>query len=148
MHHVPFYVNGAEWSGGAEILAGAAADAPALVDGGDHYRLAVVLVFHHLDSTSGAVAGAVAAADTIGEHYAVGFYPYGMTHVNGGLLFFGDGLDGTRGTDLAATGTLGTAVADLVGQGRLHKVHQVGRRLQDMVGASGDAELAGRAVLL
>ena len=76
--------------------------------------MAVMLVFHHLDGTGGAVAGTIAATDTIGEHDAVVFHPHGMTYMDGGFLFFGDGLDGTCGTDLAAACAFGTAVADLV----------------------------------
>ena len=109
---ISLYIDGAEWSGGTEVLAGAATDATAFVDGGYHHGLSVVLVFHHLDSTGGAVASTVAAADAIGQHHAIVFYPNGMAYMDGSLLFLGDGFDGSAGTHLAATGAFGTAVAD------------------------------------
>ena len=107
-----------------------------------------MLVFHHLDGAGGAVAGAVAAAHAVGEHHAVVLDPYGMADMDGGLLLLGDGLDGTGRADLAATGALGTAVADLIRHGGLHEMHQVGRGTQHVVGTGRHTELAGGAVFL
>ena len=63
MHFVSFHVNRAERSGGAEVLAGAAADAFVLVNGRHLLRAVRAFVVHHRDGASGAVAGAVAATD-------------------------------------------------------------------------------------
>ena len=50
MHFVSFDVDGREGTGGTQILAGSAADATALVDGGDIGRLFVVGVArNHID---------------------------------------------------------------------------------------------------
>ena len=95
------------------MLTSTAADTFVFIDCWHKDSLSVVLVFHHLDGSGGAVAGAVAAADTVSEHHAVVFDPYGMTHMDSGLLFLGDGFDGTGGTDLAAKGAFRTAIAAL-----------------------------------
>ena len=113
MHFVPFHINRAKWSGRAEVLAGTAADAFVFVDG-RHLHLAVrAFVIHHLYGSCWAVACTVAAADAVGEHYAVVLDPYGMTHMDGGLFLAGNGLDGAGRADLAATCAFGTAVAAL-----------------------------------
>lgn len=122
VYQVSFHVNGAEGTGWAEVFAGSTPDAFALVDGRNHDGLAVMLVFHHLDGSSGAVACAVATADAIGENHAVVFHPYGVTYMDGGLLFLGDGSDGSGRTHLAATGALRTAIAALKRKGGLHEV--------------------------
>ena len=122
MYYVSLHVDGAEGTGGAEILTGSTPYAFALVDGRNHDGLAVMLVFHHLDGSSGAVARAVAAAHSIGENHAVVFHPYGVTYMDGGLLFLGDGSDGSGRTYLAATGALRTAIASLKRQSGLHEV--------------------------
>ena len=78
---MPFHIDGAEWSHGAQILAGTAADATFGVDchGLMH---AAFTCGHYLDGPDRAVAGAVAAIATIvGE--AVFFNPYGMANLDG-----------------------------------------------------------------
>ena len=77
------------------------------------YCRAVMLVIHHLDGFGRAVTGAITAADAVGEHHAVVFHPNGMADMDKGLLFLGDRLDGSSGTDLAAAGAFRPAVADL-----------------------------------
>ena len=73
-----------------------------------------MLIIHHLDGSSGAVAGTVAAADAVGEYHAIALHPHRMTYMDGGLLFFGDGLDGTSGAYLAAFCAFGTAIPGLI----------------------------------
>ena len=113
VHFISFHVNCAERSGRAEVLAGAAADAFVFVDGRHLYLAVRAFVIHHLDSSSGAVACAVAAADTVGQHHAIVLDPYGMSNMDVGLFLAGNGLDGTGRTNLAASCTFGTAVAAL-----------------------------------
>lgn len=90
-----FDIDGAEGTGGAEVLACTTADATFHVD--DGYLAATI--FHvtsalllgsgafafegnHLDGTRGAVAFAVAAGDLVGEHDAVFAYPDGMANLS------------------------------------------------------------------
>ena len=63
MHLIPFHINRTKRSGGAEVLAGTAADAFVLVDGRYLHRAVRAFVVHHRDGASGAVACAVAATD-------------------------------------------------------------------------------------
>ena len=133
MSYITFHINRAEWSGRAEALAGAAADAFVFVHSRHLYRSVWTFVVYHLDGSCRAMAGAVAAADAVGEHYAIVFNPYGMTHMDAGLFLTCDGLDGTSGTDLAATRTFRATIAALKRHRGLHKVHQVGGGTQDVV---------------
>lgn len=125
MHYIAFHIDGTERTCWAEMLTGTAPDALDLVDGRHHDGLAVMLVFNHLDGTSRAVSSTIAAADTIGEDDTVVFYPNGMTHMDVGLFFLGDGLDGSRGAYLAATGAFWTAIAAFERQGGLHELGEV-----------------------
>ena len=86
VHFVSFHVNCAERSGRAEVLAGTAADAFVLVHGRHMYLAIWAFIVHHLDGTSGAVACAVAATDTVGQYDTVVFDPYGMTYMDVGLF--------------------------------------------------------------
>lgn len=133
MHLIPFHINCAERSGRAEVFAGAAADAFVLVHGRHLHRAVRAFVVYHLDGTRGAVAGAVAAADAVGEHHAVFLNPYGMTHMDTGLFLTCDGLDGTGRADLAASRAFRATVAALKRHRGLHEVHQVGGRTQNIV---------------
>ena len=109
MHFIPFNINRAEWAGGAEVLAGTAADALVLIDGGH----LMAFVVNHLDGSRGAMTGAVAARNAIGQNNAVVLHPNGMADMDSGLLLTGNGLDGTSGTNLAASRTFRTAIAAL-----------------------------------
>ena len=122
VHFISFHINRAERSGRAEVLASAAADAFVFVDGRHLYLAVRTFVIHHLDSSSGAVACAVAAADTVGQHHAIVLDPYGMSHMDICLLLTGNGLDGTSRADLAAAGAFGTAIAALKRHRGLHEV--------------------------
>ena len=133
VHFISFHVNCAKRSGRAEVLAGTAAYAFVLVHSRHLYLAIWAFVIHHLDSSSGAMAGAVAAADTVGQHHAVILDPNGMTHVDVSLFLTGDGLDGTGRADLAATCAFGTAVAALKRHDGLHEMHQVGGGTQDVI---------------
>ena len=135
MRVIPFHINRAERSGGAEVLAGAAADAGVFIDGRHLHRAVRALVVHHRDGSRGTVAGAVAAADTVGEDHTVLFDPHGMTDMLHGLFFPRDGLDGAGGADLATARAFGTAVTALKRHRGLHEMLQVGGGTQDIVGA-------------
>ena len=122
MYLIPLHINRAERSGRAEVLAGAAADAFVLVHS-RHLHLAVrSFIFYHLDGTCGAVACAVAAADTVGQHNTIIFNPNGMTYMDASFFLTGNGLDGTSGADLAASRAFGTAIAALKRHRGLHEV--------------------------
>ena len=133
VHFISFHINRAEWSGRAEVLAGAAADAFVFVHGRHLYRSVWTFVVYHLDGSCRAMAGAVATTDAVGEHYAIVFNPYGMTHMYAGLLFPCDGFDGTGRADLAATRAFGATVAALKRHRGLHEVHQVSGGTKDVV---------------
>ena len=122
MHLIPLHINCAERSGRAEVLAGTAADAFVLVYGRHLYFPVRSFIFYHLDGTCGAVACAVAAADTIGQYDAIIFDPNGMTHMDASLLFPCDRFDGTSGADLAASRAFGTAIAAFKRHRGLHEV--------------------------
>ena len=134
MYLIPLHINRAERSGRAEVLAGAAADAFVFVHGRHLHRSVRTFVVYHLDGSRRAVTGAVAAADAVGKHYAVLLDPYGMTDMDAGLFLTCDGLDGTSGTDLAATRTFRVTIAALKRHRALHEMHQVGGGTQDIVG--------------
>ena len=133
VHFITFHVNRAKRSGGAEVLAGATADAFVLVNGRHLYLAIWAFIVYHLDGTSGAMTCTVAATDAVGEHYAIFLDPYGVTHVDVGLFLTGNGLDGTGGADLAATGAFGATVTALKRHHRLHEVHQIGGGTQDVI---------------
>ena len=122
MHLIPFYVYRAERSGRAEVLACPAAYAFVLVHG-RHLHCAVrAIVVNHLDGSRRAVTCAVATADAVGQHHAIVLDPYGMPHMDAGLLLTGNGLDGTGRADLAATCAFGTAIAALKRHRGLHEM--------------------------
>ena len=147
VHFVSFNVDGAERAGRAEVLAGTAADTFVLVHGRHLYSAAWTFVVYHLDGSSRAMACAVATTDVIGQHNAILLDPHGMTYMDASLFLSGNGLDGTGMADLAAAGAFGTAVAALKRHRGLHEVHQVGGGTQDVVRATRNTELAGRAML-
>ena len=113
MHFVPFHINRAKRSGRAEVLAGTAADAFVFIHGGHLYRTVWTFVVHHLNGSCGAVAGAVATADAVGQYHAVLLDPNSMADMDGRFFLTGNGLDGTGRAYLAATCAFGTAVATL-----------------------------------
>ena len=130
MHFVAFHVDGREGTGGTEVLAGTAADAALLVDGGYEGRFVVIWVAgHHLDGSGRTVALTVAAVYTVGEHQTVLLNPYGVANLSRCLVFEADGLDGSCRTDLRTAVALGTAVAKLITHSGHHQMQQVGRLL-------------------
>ena len=148
MHLIPLHINRAKRSGRAEVLAGTAADAFVLVHG-RHLHLAVrAFVVDHLNGSRRAVAGTVATRYAIGQYYTVFLYPHGMADMDVGFCLAGNGLDGTSRADFAATCAFGTAVTALKRHHGLHEMHQVGRRTQYVVGATGYTELTCRSMWL
>ena len=122
VHFISFHINRAKRSGRAEVLAGTAADAFVLVYG-RHLHLAVrTFVVYHLNGTCGAVACAVAAADTVGQHNTIIFNPNGMTYMDASFFLAGNGLDGTGRADLAASRAFGATIATLKRHRGLHEV--------------------------
>ena len=148
VHFISFHINRAERAGGAEVLAGTAADAAVLIHGGHFHRSVRTFVIHHLDGSCGAVAFTVAATDTVSQHDAILFNPHGVASMDGCLFLSRDGFDGTSGAYLAAARTFGTAIAALKRHHGLHEVYQISGRTQYVVRAGRHAELAGRAFLL
>ena len=124
--YITLHINRAERSGRAEVLASTAADTFVFIHGRHLHRAIRAFVVYHLDGSRRAVAGAVAAADTIGQHHTVFLDPYGVTGMLHGLLFQRDRLDGTGRTDLTAPRTFGPTVAAFKRHDGLHEVHQVG----------------------
>ena len=101
MDFMALNIDGGEGTGRAEMLAGTATDASALVDSGHVGRLVVFWVAgHHLDGSRGTMAETVAACYSISEHQAVFPHPHGMANLHRCLLGRGDGLDGSRGAHL------------------------------------------------
>jgi hypothetical protein len=85
MHFIPFHINRAKRSGGAEVLAGTTADAFVFVHRRHFDGTVRSFIIHHLDGTRRAMALTIATTDAIGQNDAVFFYPYGMADMYGGL---------------------------------------------------------------
>ena len=83
MHLMSFDVDCAEWTCRTEVLAGAAADAALDI----HHRYMQLFavgsgaVLYHQYGSCGTVTSTIAALDAVGQGYAVGFYPYGMSYL-------------------------------------------------------------------
>ena len=99
----------------AEVLAGSAADALALVYGRDAYGTRIVRVFaYHLDGSGGAVTGAVAALfDSAVVHDAEPGSDVGCADFPLGLFLRSDLENCASGADLRAFHAFGTAVTSL-----------------------------------
>lgn len=111
---VSFYIDSAERSSGAEVLALAAAYT-ALVVNSRHEDCSSVCrcVFHHLYGVSRTVFGARSAVVATRHGDAVLLDPHGVTDMNEGLVFLPDGLNSPRRADLGAMRTLRSAIAAL-----------------------------------
>ena len=92
------------------------------------------------------MAGAVAAAHAVGEGQTVLAYPHGMSYVNGGLVGRRNLTDGSRGTHLAATAALRSAVAALERHLGLHEIAEARGGTQHVVGTGRHTQLTGGAV--
>ena len=80
MYFVPFYIDGREGAGRAEVLTGSAADAAFFIDGGYSWTTTIVLVkTHHLYCSYGTMAGTITAFDIVRKNQAVLLDPYGMS---------------------------------------------------------------------
>ena len=129
-------INRAKRPGGAEVFAGTATDALVFVYGRHFHRAIRTFIVNHLDGTRQAMAFAVAAANTVGQHHAIFLDPHGMTNVLRRFFFPRDGFDGTSRTDLAAPCTFGAAVTALKRHHRLHEVLEISRGAQNIVRAT------------
>ncbi len=148
MYLVAFHIDGREGTGGTKVLTGSAADALGLVDSRDvGTRFIIRIKGHHLNGTAGTDAGTEATLHLVSEDHTVLLDPDGMTNLDGSLLLWSDGTDGTCRADLRATRALWTAVAPLIGHHGLHESHEAGRRAQDLVGTLCHTELAASAML-
>ena len=145
---VSFNINSAERASRAEILTRTTTNAALGVDSRDTNRLLVVgICRHHCNRTDGTMSRTVATADTFGNGQTIILNPYSATDVNCSLFGGRNGTNCTGRTNLRAKATLRTAVAAVVLHYRLHKRFQLRRRTQHAVRASGDTQLACRAVL-
>ena len=144
MHFMSFHVDGREGPGGAEVLAGTAADAVEIVD--SRYHDAAFMT-HHGNGAYRADRGAVAASVAVGQRDAVLLDPDGMTDLDGRFFGPADGADGSGGTDFLTSGAFRTAIALFIRGNGLHEMLQVGRGTKHMVGAGRDTELTACAVL-
>ena len=83
MYFMSLYMDSCERSCRAEVFTCSATDTSLLIYGRNHQRLRVVRILsYHLDRTGRAVAGTVAAADSVGVHYAVVEIDNGMTDLD------------------------------------------------------------------
>lgn len=113
MHFVALHVDSAEGVCRAKMLAFAATDTFLRVDKRHFYGVTVDLFADHLDRFGRAMTCTCAARISVVDRNAVLLNPYCVTDMNGSFLFRSDTLDSSRGANLAATCTLGTAVAAL-----------------------------------
>ena len=164
MHLVSLHIDSAEGTGRTKVLAGTATDTLLLIHNGNQQQaltrnLLIVgiqpassvlmhtsLQGNHLDSSGRTMAGTVATGYAVGNRNTVVFQPYGMTHLRSCALFYGNGLNSTRRTDVAATGTFGSAVTALEAHLGLHKAVQAVAGTQHIVGAAVDTQLTRGAV--
>ena len=137
VYFVALYIDGTERAGGTEVLAGTAADTPLGID--RRHGVCTAVDMYHSDRPRRAMAGTVAALDTVGKRHTVLAHPYGMPYLRGGLVLACDGTDSACGAYLAATGALGAAVAALVGHHGLHQRKDILRGTQHVIGAGGNA---------
>ena len=115
VYRVAFHINGTERTGGAQVLACAAANATLGIDYGYFGRICMLWVAgHHLDCTCGAVSGTVSALYPVGQGYAILPHPYGMSYLGGRFVCYGKQPYGTGRTDFAALVALRPAVAPFV----------------------------------
>ena len=85
MHLISLHVNRAKRSGRAEVFAGTASDAFAVVDVRHLNGSVWTFIVNHLNGACGAVTCAVAATDAIGQHHTVFLDPNGMANMDGGF---------------------------------------------------------------
>lgn len=142
MDFTAFDVDSAGGTCGAVIFAGSAADTNGFVDGNDGVSR---VSGHHLDGPRRTMARTGVAVDTLSEE-AVGRNCNGMSDGNGTLGLGVDGVDSSRGTDMAAAGAVGRTEALLEGKLGLHEGGEGGGGTQDAVGTLADTELTGGAM--
>ena len=134
MYFVSFDVDGRERTRRTNIFAGSTADTSGIVDGRNHWRFLVVLIeWNHLDSTRRTMAGTVAALHLVCQYHAVFLDPYSMTYLDRCLLVLVDRLDSSCRTNLRAAITLRAAIAMLVRHCRLHQMHKIAARTENLV---------------
>ena len=148
MLFVPFHINGAERTRRAQVFTGSAADAFFLVYDRKLRRIRVVRVFcHHQDRLGRAMAGTVAASDTIPVDDAIFLNQYGMSDLDGRFVRFRDRTDRSGRANFRTFDAFGTTVSSLVRYFWLHKCLKVPRRTQHMVRTNRYTKLARGAML-
>ena len=126
---MPFHINGAERTRRAQVFTGSAADAFFLVYDRKLRRIRVVRVFcHHQDRLGRAMAGTVAASDTIPVDDAIFLNQYGMSDLDGRFVRFRDWTDRSGRANFRTFDAFGTTVSSLVRYFWLHKCLKVPRR--------------------
>ncbi len=148
MHFVTFHIDGTEWTGWTEVLAGSAADAIGFVDGWDIYASGVVLVErNHFDGSRWTMAFTVSAIHTVRHRNTVLLDPHGMTDLCRTFVFHRDRSDGTSRTHFRALRAFRSAIATLVARSGLHERQQIRGRTEHAIRTSRHTQLASRAVL-
>ena len=145
---MPFHIYGAERTRRAQVFTGSAADAFFLVYDRKLRRIRVVRVFcHHQDRLGRAMAGTVAASDTVPVDDAIFLNQYGMSDLDGRFVRFRDWTDRSGRANFRTFDAFGTTVSSLVRYFWLHKCLKVPRRTQHMVRTNRYTKLARGAML-
>ena len=125
---VSFDVDGAEGTGGTEVLAFTATYTTLFVYSRNEDCASVRSgVFHHLDSCRRTVSGTSSTMVSVRHGDAVLLNPDGVTDMHERFVFLLEGLNSACRADLRAAGTLGTAVTAFERHLRLHEPQGVGR---------------------
>ena len=141
-----FHIDGAEWPHGAQVFAGAAANALFGID--RHQSMMIAFTGgHYLDGTDGTVAGAITAVAAI-VCEAVFLNPYGMANLDGGLFHRRNAFNGSCRAYFRTTRAFGTAVAALVRHFGLHQRSEFVGWSQHLVGTFGNTQLARSAAVV
>lgn len=140
-----FDINGAEWTGWAEVFAFSAADAARLYYA--WYFVSSGRVVNQ-EYCAGRAAALTESAVFAFGHKAALCQPYGMADMDLGLLFFADLVDGTGRANLAASCAAWVTVSAVEVHLGLHEGLEFCARCEHFVGALAYAELACCAMLL
>lgn len=138
MVFIPLYIDCAERTGGAQVLACSATDATFRIDNGYLMSFAVcsmavpvsmpmAFAFHHLYGTCRTMTGTIPAFHIIGQYHTVLSHPYGMTDLYRRFLCSGDRMYRTRRTYIGTLRTFRTAITAFIRGLRLHQHIPLGR---------------------
>ena len=145
MIFMPLDIYRAEGTRGTQVFTGTASYASFSVD---RRYLDSVSRFHHRDGPSWTVACAVATLYSVGKGYAVVFYPYCVSDLNGRLIQSVDRTYSPCGAYVRTFRAFRSAIAALLRRFRLHEVLHVCLGTEHFVGAYRNTKLASSAVLV